>query len=155
MMLLSDVRPDGMIRRPDGWCFWTAGRPEGWQWTEFFDLQTVQNLLETLLNSGIPVKEHHYKEVILVNLTSLVPSYAVSKIYHASLADSQFEILANSDGESVWHRAWRPLSLESRALFWATDSSAVVASGLIQPVSTTHETSIDFKKKHIRAFQYP
>jgi hypothetical protein len=61
----------------------------------------VQNLLETLLNSGIPVKEHHYKEVILVNLTSLVPSYAVSKIYHASLADSQFEILANSDGESV------------------------------------------------------
>jgi len=34
---------------------------------EFFDLQTVHNLLETLLNSGIPVKEHLYKEVILSN----------------------------------------------------------------------------------------
>jgi hypothetical protein len=41
--------------------------PDGWQGTEFFDLQTVQNLLETLLNSGILVKEHHYKEVILSN----------------------------------------------------------------------------------------
>jgi hypothetical protein len=30
-------------------------------------LQTVQNLLETLVNSGIPVKKHHYKEVILSN----------------------------------------------------------------------------------------
>jgi hypothetical protein len=42
-------------------------RPDGWQGTEFSDLQTVQNLLETLLNSGIPVKEHHYKEVVLSN----------------------------------------------------------------------------------------
>jgi hypothetical protein len=39
------------------------------------------------------------------------------KICHASLADSQFEILANSDGESAWHRAWRALSLERRAFF--------------------------------------
>jgi len=30
-------------------------------------LQTVQNLLETCLNSGIPVKEHLYKEMILSN----------------------------------------------------------------------------------------
>jgi G:T/U-mismatch repair DNA glycosylase len=30
-------------------------------------LQTVQNLLEALLNSGIPVKQHHYNEVILSN----------------------------------------------------------------------------------------
>jgi hypothetical protein len=36
---------------------WTAGRPDGmtgrqdgWQGTEFSDLQTVQNLLETLLD---------------------------------------------------------------------------------------------------------
>jgi len=26
--------------------YWTAGRPDGWQGTEFSDLQTVQNLLE-------------------------------------------------------------------------------------------------------------
>jgi len=31
----------------------------------------------------------------------LVPSYVVSKICHASLADSLFEILENSDGESA------------------------------------------------------
>jgi len=36
-----------------------------------------------------------------------VPSYVVSKICHAFLADSQFEILANLDGESAWHKAWR------------------------------------------------
>jgi uncharacterized protein YihD (DUF1040 family) len=42
-------------------------RPDGWQGTEFFDLQTVQNLLETLLNIEIPVKKHHYNEVILSN----------------------------------------------------------------------------------------
>jgi hypothetical protein len=53
---------------------WTAGRlddmtrsPDGWQGTEFSDLQTVQNLLETLLNSRIPVKKHLYKEVIFSN----------------------------------------------------------------------------------------
>lgn len=50
---------------------WASGRYstsfDGWQGTEFFDLQTVQNLLETLLNSGIPVKKHHYKELILSN----------------------------------------------------------------------------------------
>jgi hypothetical protein len=44
---------------------WTADRPDGWHGTKFFDLQIVQNLLETPLNSGIPVKEHHYKELIL------------------------------------------------------------------------------------------
>jgi hypothetical protein len=49
-------RPDGMIHPPDGW-----------QGTEFSDLQTVQNLLETLLNNGIPVKKHHYDKVILSN----------------------------------------------------------------------------------------
>jgi hypothetical protein len=53
---LTDERPDGMTRHPDGW-----------QGTEFSDLQTAQNLLEALMNSGIPVKEHHYKEVILSN----------------------------------------------------------------------------------------
>jgi len=53
---------------------WTAGRPDGmtrrldgWQGIEFFDLQTVQNLLKTLLNSGIPIKKHLYNEVILSN----------------------------------------------------------------------------------------
>jgi hypothetical protein len=30
-------------------------------------LQTIHNLLETLLNSEIPVKKHLYKEVILSN----------------------------------------------------------------------------------------
>jgi hypothetical protein len=56
MMLWTDGRPDGMTHRPDGW-----------QGTEFSDLQTVQNLLEALLNSGILVKKHLYKEVILSN----------------------------------------------------------------------------------------
>jgi hypothetical protein len=37
---LTNERPDGMTRRPDGW-----------QGTEFSDLQTAQNLLEALLNS--------------------------------------------------------------------------------------------------------
>jgi hypothetical protein len=49
-------RPDGMTRRPNGW-----------QGTEFSDLQTMHNLQETLLNSGIPVERHHYNEVILSN----------------------------------------------------------------------------------------
>jgi len=49
-------RPDGMTRRLDGWLG-----------TKFSDLQTVQNILETLLNSGIPVKMHLYNEVILSN----------------------------------------------------------------------------------------
>jgi len=80
-----------------------------------------------------------------------VPSYVVSKIDHASLADLQFEILANSEGESAWHRAWRALSLESRAFFRGT-VSRVVSSGLVQPVSTILQQSIDFKKNRIRAF---
>jgi hypothetical protein len=54
MMLWTDGRQNGMTRRPDGW-----------QGTKFTDLQTVQNLLEELLNSKIPVKKHLYKEVIL------------------------------------------------------------------------------------------
>jgi hypothetical protein len=33
----------------------TDERPDGWQGTEFSDLQTAQNLLKALLNSGIPV----------------------------------------------------------------------------------------------------
>jgi hypothetical protein len=53
---LTDERPDGMTRRPDGW-----------QGTKFPNLQTVQNLLEAFLNSGILVKQHHYNEVILSN----------------------------------------------------------------------------------------
>jgi hypothetical protein len=64
-----------------------------------------------------------------------MPSYVVSKICHASLADSQFEILANSERESAWHRAWKALSLESRA-FFRGNVSRVVSSGLVQPVST-------------------
>jgi len=35
----------------------------------------------------------------LADLTNFVPSYAVSKICHASKVVSQFEILANSNGE--------------------------------------------------------
>jgi hypothetical protein len=42
-------------------------RPDGWQGIEFSDLQTEQNLLETLMNIGILVKKHIYKEVILSN----------------------------------------------------------------------------------------
>jgi len=42
----SSRRPDGMTHRPDGW-----------QGIEFSALQNVQNLLEALLNSGIPVKK--------------------------------------------------------------------------------------------------
>jgi len=42
-------------------------RPDGWQGTEFSALQTEQNILEALLNNGIPVKKHLYKEVILSN----------------------------------------------------------------------------------------
>jgi hypothetical protein len=49
-------RSDGMTRRLDGW-----------QGTEIFDLQTAENLLETLLNSRIPDKNHLYKEVVLSN----------------------------------------------------------------------------------------
>jgi hypothetical protein len=56
MMLWTAGRLDDMTRRPDGW-----------QGIKFSDLQTMQNLLEALLNSGIPVKKHHYKEVILSN----------------------------------------------------------------------------------------
>jgi len=41
--------------------------PDGWKGTEFSDLKTVQNLLEALLNNKIPIKKHHYKEVILSN----------------------------------------------------------------------------------------
>jgi len=52
-----------MARRPDG----MTRRSDGWQGTEFPNLQTVQNLLEALLNSGIPFKQHHYNEVILSN----------------------------------------------------------------------------------------
>jgi hypothetical protein len=40
---------------------------DSWQGTDFFELQTLQNLLEILLNSKILVKKHLYKEVILSN----------------------------------------------------------------------------------------
>jgi len=56
LVLWTDGRPDGMTRRPNGW-----------QGTKFSDLQTVNNLLEALLNSGIPVKKYLYKEMILSN----------------------------------------------------------------------------------------
>jgi hypothetical protein len=52
---------------------WMTRRPDGWQGTEIFDLQIVQNLLETLLNSGIPDKKHLYKEVILSNRMWPIP----------------------------------------------------------------------------------
>jgi hypothetical protein len=42
-----------MSRRPDGWELWTDERPNkmtrhpnGWQGTDFSNLQTVQNLLK-------------------------------------------------------------------------------------------------------------
>jgi len=50
MMLWTDGRPDGMTRLPNGW-----------QGNKFSDLQIVQSLLETLLNSRILVKKHLYK----------------------------------------------------------------------------------------------
>jgi hypothetical protein len=56
MMLWITKRPDSISHRPDGW-----------QGNGFSDLQTVLNLLEALLNSGIPFQKHHYKEVILSN----------------------------------------------------------------------------------------
>jgi hypothetical protein len=74
-----------------------------------------------------------------------VHSYVVSKICHSSLANSLFEILTNSDSESARHRAWRALSLESRAVFSVT-SSRVASVGLVQPVSTIFQQSIDLKK---------
>jgi hypothetical protein len=52
LALWTDGDPDTMTRRPG---------------TEISDLQTVQNLLEAILNSGIPIKKHFYKEVILSN----------------------------------------------------------------------------------------
>jgi hypothetical protein len=56
MMLWIDGCPDGMTCPLDG----RLG-------IKFSYLQTMQNLLETLLNSKIPVKNHLYKEVILSN----------------------------------------------------------------------------------------
>jgi hypothetical protein len=82
----------------------------------------------------------------------LVSSYVVSKICHAFLANSLFEILVNSDGESVWHRAWRALSLNSHTLLLVT-YSRVASTSLVQPVSTIFQQSIDFQKNRIRAFQ--
>jgi hypothetical protein len=56
MMLWTIWRPDGISRRPD--C---------WQGTRFFWLVDCAESSESTLNSGIPVKKHHYKEVILSN----------------------------------------------------------------------------------------
>jgi hypothetical protein len=59
---LTVERSDGILRRPDG-C----------KGSNSFDLESVQNLLETLLwnedskNNWIPDNKHHYKEVILSN----------------------------------------------------------------------------------------
>jgi hypothetical protein len=88
----------------------------------------------------------------LADLTSLVPSYVVYKIFHASWTESQFEIVVNSDGESAWHRALRALSLKSREFFSGT-SSGVASVGLVQLVTTIIQQSMDFKKNRIRAFQ--
>jgi hypothetical protein len=49
----------------------------GWQGIKFSALQTVQNLLEALLNSEIPVKKHLYKEVIFVQQN--VANYKLTK----------------------------------------------------------------------------
>jgi len=81
-----------------------------------------------------------------------VPSYVVSRICQTSLADSH-EILANSDDENAWHKAWRALSLESHVLVWAIVISYAASSSLIQSVSAISQTSIDLKKKHMWAFQ--
>lgn len=88
----------------------------------------------------------------MADFTNFVPSYVVSKICHAALADSQLEILVNSDGESAWHRAWRALSFQSRAFFKGT-VLRVVSFDLVQPDSRILQQSIDFKKNQIRAFQ--
>jgi hypothetical protein len=77
-------RPDGMTRRPDGWLG-----------TKFSDLQTVQNLLETLLNSGIPVKKHRYNEVILSNRmrqlqTNIELKRICISIYHIYFKQGKF-----------------------------------------------------------------
>jgi hypothetical protein len=56
LVLWTEGHPNGMTHRLDGWLG-----------TEFSTLQTVQNLLEALLNSRIPVKKHLYKYVILSN----------------------------------------------------------------------------------------
>jgi hypothetical protein len=56
-----------VIVQTDGPPYGMTRRSNGWQRTEFSALQTVQNLLEALMNSGIPFKKHLYKEVILSN----------------------------------------------------------------------------------------
>jgi hypothetical protein len=60
-VLRTDDTLDSWVSRRDDT---SSGR---WRGTEFSDLQTVQNLLEALMNSRIPVKRHHYNEVILSN----------------------------------------------------------------------------------------
>jgi hypothetical protein len=58
-------RSDGMTCRPDEWNsgqmgVWTADKD-----FEIFCLESSAETSETLLNSGIPVKKHLYKQLIL------------------------------------------------------------------------------------------
>jgi cell division protein FtsI/penicillin-binding protein 2 len=64
LALWTDGCKDGMTRRPNGW-----------QGTEFSYLQTLHNLLEALLNNGILVKKHLYKEVIFSNRMLPITNY--------------------------------------------------------------------------------
>jgi hypothetical protein len=59
----SDRRPDGMVRRRDGWnsgqmgvrTGWDDG-PDGWHGTENFYLESSAESSDITLNSGIPDK---------------------------------------------------------------------------------------------------
>jgi hypothetical protein len=59
----SDWRPDGMVRRPHGWNSGQMGvqtgwydRPDGWQGTKNFCLESSAESSDITLNSGIPDK---------------------------------------------------------------------------------------------------
>jgi hypothetical protein len=67
----------------------------------------------------------------LADLTNLVPSYAVSKISHASLAVAQLEILENYDGESAEHMAFIALSFATQVCFWRVVHSTIAISGVV------------------------
>jgi hypothetical protein len=76
LVLYSARRPNEMTRRPDGW-----------QGTKISDLRTVQSPQETLLNSGIPVKKHHYIEVISYN--KMQPTQKLTKVYQALIPNEK------------------------------------------------------------------
>jgi hypothetical protein len=68
-MLWTIGRPDGISRRPDDW-----------QGIEFFDFVNCAKSSRSTLNSGIPIKKHLYKEVILSN------RIWASRNYHVGLS---------------------------------------------------------------------